>query len=323
MKYRPKRIVALVGLFWLLFFWGSPTSIYAVENEEGSEASTAKLDFATEVAPLLDRRCAGCHAGESAKAGFKIDDRETVLGYIEVPGEPENCTLWTEYLKAESATHNPATLVMPLSGPLADHELQTLETWIQQGADWPEGIRFVSAQGIPNQPVEKSEPESFLARLCAFTGYFHPATVHFPVALLIFGAAAAGLSFLTGGRAVYVAFYCLIWGTFFSFAASVMGWCYADEKGYPAWTTVPNEDSIQAAAAVFRHRWLGVVATVCAAVSLGLAIYSQRNPRTPVHHVWRIGLIITALMISIVGHQGGELVYGDIIGHAFNRLLGK
>jgi len=53
-----------------------------------------------------------------------------------------------------------------------------------------------------------------------------------------------------------------------------------------------------------------------------LAIISHRSPKPLYRHLWRWGLILSALLVSIVGHQGGELVYGDIIARAFERLFG-
>ena len=280
------------------------------------------VDFVKDIAPLFERRCAGCHAGERAKAGFEIDDRDAVMGFIE-PGDVENSSLWSDYLNVASAHAGSETLVMPLSGPLSKNELAVLNVWIEEGANWPEAARFIKTAGIPVIDREPDSSEGLLLRLSAFTGYFHPAIVHFPIALLIFGGAAAALSFVTGGRAVYVAFYCLLWGALFTAVATFTGWNLAAEKGYPAWSTIPTSESIEAASAVFRHRWLGTFACMGSFVVLGLALFAARNPTSKCCYIWRIGFIVLALVISIVGHQGGELVYGDIIGKAFERLVGK
>ena len=54
--------------------------------------SLRKVDFATEIHPLLESRCRGCHAGETAQAGFRVDDGAAFLkggksGPAVVPGE--------------------------------------------------------------------------------------------------------------------------------------------------------------------------------------------------------------------------------------------
>ncbi|MDZ4849819.1 MAG: c-type cytochrome domain-containing protein [Pirellulaceae bacterium] len=308
---------------WTLFAFAALLLLSgAVRAQESSASDSQTVDFATQVAPVLDRRCSGCHVGERAKAGFDILDRDAVLGYIE-PGDVEDSVLWTDYLTAADAHADPKTTVMPMNGPLAIAELDIVETWITEGAQWPETFQFISAQGIRTVYREAPEAEGIMARFFAFLGYFHPAIVHFPIALVIFGAAAAALSFLTGGRAVYVAFYCLIWGTLFSVVAAVTGWSLAAEKGYPAWTAIPTSESIASASAVFRHRWLGFFSTIVSIVVLVLAVIAIRKPTSVYRHIWRIGFIVLAIIISIVGHQGGELVYGDIFGKAIERLLGK
>jgi hypothetical protein len=40
--------------------------------------------------------------------------------------------------------------------------------------------------------------------------------------------------------------------------------------------------------------------------------------------VWQVGLLISAMLTGLVGHQGGELSYGERLYHdAFDRLLGR
>ncbi len=301
----------------LLSLASSPETV-----NEALVAAESSVDFEQDVMPLLERRCAGCHVGELAKGGFHITDRESLLGYVE-PRDTESSVLWTDYLNAESAHVDPATLVMPLNGPISDDELSIIEDWIEQGADWPETVRFVSTSGVPPRERQPNEPAGLIQRVSAFAGYFHPAVVHFPIALLLFGGGAAALSFLTGGRAVYVAFYSLVWGTFFSIISTYLGWSLAAEKGYPDWAAVPTGDSIEAASAVFRHRWLGTVSTVMSIVVTICAAFSMAKPNVILRHVWRVGLIATALVIAVVGHQGGELVYGDVMAKAYSRLVGK
>ena len=326
-----RRLAFAIVCFFALSAWYLPAFSQepiptAAESPAAKDSPTVPdsptVDFVEDIAPLLERRCAGCHAGERAKAGFEIDDRDAVLGYIE-PGDTENSSLWSDYLNVASAHAGSNTLIMPLSGPLPKNELAVLNTWIQEGANWPEAARFIKTAGIPVIDREQNNSEGLLTRLSVFTGYFHPAIVHFPIALLIFGGAAAGLSLVTGGRAVYVAFYCLLWGTLFGAVATFTGWSLAAEKGYPAWTTIPTSESIEAASAVFRHRWLGTFACVGSLVVLGIAVFAARNPTSKCRYIWRIGFIVLALVVSIVGHQGGELVYGDLIGKALERLFGN
>ncbi|MBS1873359.1 MAG: DUF1549 domain-containing protein [Acidobacteria bacterium] len=97
--------------------------------------SLRKVDFATEIHPLLESRCRGCHSGETAQAGFRVDDGAAFLkggksGPAVVPGEAAASLL---ILKVSGQRGLP----MPPSGPrLSADEIATLRNWIAQGAHW-------------------------------------------------------------------------------------------------------------------------------------------------------------------------------------------
>jgi len=222
---------------------------------------------------------------------------------------------------------------MPPAGPLSEGELSVMETWIDEGATWPEGVVLVSAklprekqtEGTVGSAKEKDSlsVSNFAERAFGAIGYFHPAVVHFPIALLIFGGAAAGLSFFTGSRAQAIAFHCLIWGTLSAVLAAIMGWSFAAEKGYPSWTIIPDSTSLADTQLLFRHRWTGVAVAVLSIVILSMAIVAKKFPQSSVRHVWKLGMLVLVLLVSITGHQGGELVYGDILAKAIERITGK
>ncbi len=84
---------------------------------------------------------------------------------------------------------------MPPSGPLPGAILAVLRTWIEEGAEWPPSVKLVSEEPESASPAKQSKSNSVFARLCGAIGYFHPAVVHFPIALLLFAAGAATISF--------------------------------------------------------------------------------------------------------------------------------
>jgi mono/diheme cytochrome c family protein len=93
------------------------------------------IDFAKEVHPLLQSRCASCHTGDSAQAGLHLDSRDGLLhggkdGPAIVPGKPSESLL---ILKV-TGQHG---LPMPPSGPrLTPDAVAILRAWIEQGAKW-------------------------------------------------------------------------------------------------------------------------------------------------------------------------------------------
>ena len=303
----------------------------AQDNSEsivsGSVVSGSVIDFKRDVVPILELRCVHCHQGDNAKAGFLIGDRDAVLGYVE-PGDAASSLLWTDYLTAKPVLEVSSSQVMPPAGPLTEQELGVLKSWIDEGASWPQGVMLVRAK-LPtenkNAEVDKnsSSPETFFDRAFGAIGYFHPAVVHFPIALLVFGGAAAGLSFFTGSRAQSIAFYCLLWGSLSAVLASILGWSFAAEKGYARWDFIPDASSLADTQLLFRHRWTGIAVAVLSVITLCLAIIARKYPNRPIRHIWKLGMLILAVLVSITGHQGGELVYGDILEKAVSRFVGK
>ncbi len=65
-------------------------------------------------------------------------------------------------------------------GKLPAAELALLRTWIVEGAVWEE-----VAQETKSEPKEETPSLSFGAKFWKFQGYFHPAVIHLPIALIL------------------------------------------------------------------------------------------------------------------------------------------
>ncbi len=98
-------------------------------------AEPADEFFATQIAPLLQRRCYHCHNNHRAEGGFSWQTAERAFadGYL-VPGD--------------AAASHVIQLVAPATGsprmpkeadPLTSEEVDLLTKWIDAGAHWPEG----------------------------------------------------------------------------------------------------------------------------------------------------------------------------------------
>ncbi|HWD00684.1 MAG TPA: ankyrin repeat domain-containing protein [Candidatus Sulfopaludibacter sp.] len=95
----------------------------------------AKVDFAKEVAPILRQNCVGCHGPALQSSGLRLDRKSAVIGRrAVVPGSSENSFLM------HRLTGNAYGLQMPPTGPLHAEQIQTIKTWIDQGADWPDAL---------------------------------------------------------------------------------------------------------------------------------------------------------------------------------------
>lgn len=104
--------------------------------------------FQRDVEPLLTALCVDCHGPEDAQGQLRLDFRSTALqggfsGPAVVPGQPEASVL-IERIKSEDPE-----LRMPLDGePLSAPQIAAIESWIRQGAVWPES----ASAGAPPEP---------------------------------------------------------------------------------------------------------------------------------------------------------------------------
>jgi ankyrin repeat protein len=100
-----------------------------------SAQTPARVDFAKEVMPILRQNCVPCHGPAQQSSGMRLDRRSVVLGRRGVvPGSSENSFLY------HRISGNDVSLQMPPTGPLRPEQIQTIKTWIEQGADWPDAL---------------------------------------------------------------------------------------------------------------------------------------------------------------------------------------
>ncbi len=154
---------------------------------------------------------------------------------------------------------------------------------------------------IESPSAAPTAPVSFPKRIVEFFGHYHPAIVHFPVALII----AAALAELIGLR----------WRKFpaepiagFSLAIAAPGALVACASG---WILAGMQEFTGAQAQlIFLHRWIGIATAVSALVCLALWQANRRRPRSGVRPFYLVAVFGTALLVTITGHLGATLVYG-------------
>lgn len=275
--------------------------------------------FGRDIAPILRDRCLQCHGPDDAKNDFRVDDAEMMLDYIE-PGDASSSTLFVDYM-----TIDDDDMLMPPrlhGGPLSASELSLVRVWIDEGADWPDSFQLVATTGdvaeMMDTPVGR--PTGLLARVWSAQGFFHPATVHFPIALLLFGAAFVVLGYKWPAVGTQIPLACLLIGAVTSVVASAMGWSFAVEQGYGSWDRF---DEAMMDREVFWHRWSGVIVSILACTFAIIALLSLRGENPGMTKTWKIGLLVCAAIVGAVGHQGGEMSYGkDLYPKAWRILTG-
>ena len=90
--------------------------------------------FDARVAPILTKRCLGCHNRQLNNGNIVFQDRDSLLkggrrGPAIVPGKPEQSVL------VDSLRHD-GELQMPPGPKLPKREIKILTDWIRRGAVW-------------------------------------------------------------------------------------------------------------------------------------------------------------------------------------------
>ena len=99
-----------------------------------SAAGSTEQFFDQRVAPILIRRCIGCHNELLKNGGLALVDRSSLLkgggrGPAIVPGKPKASLL------IQTLRHD-GNIQMPPGPPLPSKEIAILTEWIRRGAVW-------------------------------------------------------------------------------------------------------------------------------------------------------------------------------------------
>ena len=110
-------------------------------------AETAKVDYATDVRPLLAENCYSCHGSEVQQAGLRLDLRQNALrgseyGPVIIPGKSAESKLIKRLVDGDGG------MQMPPTGPLSPDQIDILRAWIDQGAEFRAEIAERASQPI-------------------------------------------------------------------------------------------------------------------------------------------------------------------------------
>ena len=288
-------------------------SLFLNSSLLNGQDETPRVDFVSDIKPILENNCVRCHGPEEAEGSCRVDQKDDAMEYIE-PGDAESSPIY-EYLISEEESE-----MMPPpddGGPLDDSDIQLIKTWIDEGADWPEGVVLASADqpesaepSDTDKPANVQDADAEKPDVYKAIGSLHPATLHLPMGLLL----AAGFFALLSLRGNFVmgdcAYYCLWLGTFGAIVACVTGWWFViDQRPSEYIETQKLVEGLQNTDhKLFWHRTSALAATV---FGLLLALYaaSARNKDPDDGVGWKLGVMLLAGAIAFVGHQGGKLTW--------------
>ncbi|MFT5466586.1 MAG: hypothetical protein ACI8UO_001686 [Verrucomicrobiales bacterium] len=96
----------------------------------------ATVDFTTQVGPIIERNCLACHGADNPRRGLNLETREAANsswrgGPVIIPEHPERSMLLQVLLLASGNPNDPHKI--------SATERFAIETWIKEGAYWPDG----------------------------------------------------------------------------------------------------------------------------------------------------------------------------------------
>jgi mono/diheme cytochrome c family protein len=111
-----------------------------------------KVDYSTQIKPILNKNCISCHGGVKKQGGFSLLFQEEALAKTKsgkpaiIPGHPEESS-FIQRLHSQDPEEK-----MPYQRPaLSKEEIELLTTWVKEGATWGEHWAYqpVEAPSIP------------------------------------------------------------------------------------------------------------------------------------------------------------------------------
>ncbi len=98
---------------------------------------TKKVDYNTQIKPILNKYCISCHGGVKKQGGYSLLFEEEALGKGKsgkigiVPGDAEASELYQRLI-----TDDPEERMPHEKQALSTEEIETIKIWIDQGATW-------------------------------------------------------------------------------------------------------------------------------------------------------------------------------------------
>jgi hypothetical protein len=135
------------GILTILLVLGSGGS--------ASAGPDGRVDFDSEIKPILQARCLSCHARGKYKGGLSLETREAVLrggeeGPAVVVGKAKQSLLYELVAGVDPDRRMPGK-----GDPLTPAQVGRIGAWIDQGLPWSEGTNF----GFRRAPLAPRTPE--------------------------------------------------------------------------------------------------------------------------------------------------------------------
>jgi Protein of unknown function (DUF1553)/Protein of unknown function (DUF1549)/Planctomycete cytochrome C len=131
------------SLVWLAFFvFASATC-----TTNNAQSPTHPVDFVRDIRPILQTRCYSCHAATKQKSNLRLDIKSEAFrgGDNYGPSILANNTADSPVLQLVTS-HDPDEWMPPEGERLSAAQIAILQQWIEEGANWPEGVDLVKLE---------------------------------------------------------------------------------------------------------------------------------------------------------------------------------
>ena len=254
--------------------------------------------LARSVYEIFESSCTKCHgshlARPKARFGYVLDlaRMATDPGKI-VPFDPQRSELFR--LVKEGQMPPPGNGF----GPLSVNQVEAIRLWIALGAPSVNASVGVDGSELPTRDAVSSLPMFW--RSIRWLGSFHPVSIHFPIALLLFAVVAELLAASTG-RQLYESSARLSLGVaaITSVVSASLGWANAID---PVFAPAPST-------LLLFHRWLGTGTAVWVFGTWLLLETGLRHDLPRWRGVYRIVLFLGGVAVVTTSFIGGAMVYG-------------
>ena len=126
--------------------------ILALISSCRSKPTESRVDFNTQIKPIINKHCITCHGGVRRQANFSLLFRTDAFDSTEsgkpaiIPGDPEHSELMRRITSTDPEERMPYK-----EDALKKEEIETLKEWIKQGALWGNHWAYVAPkeQAVP------------------------------------------------------------------------------------------------------------------------------------------------------------------------------
>ena len=140
------------------------------QAQDAAKPAAPAVDFARDIAPILEFNCVSCHDSREAKADLRFDRADLFRkggegGPVFESGHPGKSLM----IELVSLPEDDSDVMPPKGRLLHKHEIEKLSQWIAAGAPWPEGVTlaakseedFKGPQALPDKGKALAKVEVF------------------------------------------------------------------------------------------------------------------------------------------------------------------